>query len=66
MRKKRVLKDFSSQGFVIGPQHMRDDKRRDGMYLFNICREEPDGEKIDRWLPVRPERSCDSVISCKL
>ena len=56
-KRKRVFsKDFSSQGFVISSQHMRDDKRQVIACTYLIYVEKnSDGEKIDRWLPVRPE-----------
>ena len=54
--KAGFLKDFSSQGFVISSQHMRDDKRQVIACTYLIYVEKnSDGEKIDRWLPVRPE-----------
>ena len=54
--KAGFLKDFSSQGFVISSQHMRDDKRQVIACTYLIYVEKTsDGEKIDRWLPVRPE-----------
>ena len=54
--KAGFLKDFSSQGFVISSQHMRDDKRQVIACTYLIYVEKnSDGEKIDRWLPMRPE-----------
>lgn len=65
--KAGFLKDFSSQGFVISSQHMRDDKRQVIACTYLIYVEKnSDGEKIDRWLPVRAGGVAMALSSCKL